>query len=115
MIYFSILFLHQDFSLHFGHFKYLVVPICGANIIVLNSGWNSLLHFLHMWWPICDSTITAHTHAITNTNNDPNADLGTKDAEFTYNLPDDGVQHTIVIKATTVDGITSIFEKTTGI
>lgn len=51
----------------------------------------------------------------TNTNNDPNADLGTKDAEFTYNLPDDGVQHTIVIKATTVDGITSIFEKTTGI
>ena len=51
----------------------------------------------------------------TNTNNDPNADLRTKDAEFTYNLPDDGVQHTIVIKATTVDGITSIFEKTTGI
>lgn len=50
----------------------------------------------------------------TNTNNDPNADLGTKDADFTYVLPDDGVQHTIVIKATTVDGITSVFEKTTG-
>ena len=51
----------------------------------------------------------------TNTNHDPNADLGTTDAEFTYVLPDDGVQHTIVIKATTVDGITSVFEKTTGI
>ena len=50
----------------------------------------------------------------TNTNHDPNADLGTTDAEFTYVLPDDGVQHTIVIKATTVDGITSVFEKTTG-
>ena len=50
----------------------------------------------------------------TNTTNDPNADLGTNDAEFTYILPDDGVQHTIVIKATTIDGITSIYSKTTG-